>query len=193
MRIKSIYKKNLKMTVGKIASQIAHAVKNLGITPEDSDIIVLSVSNKKFYELIRENRNCYIQKDKGLSEVDVETETAAAWVVKDEEMKNDVMKEQLISFETAKLCPQNAPVAWNLCGDKPIVMSPTQSLLQKWLRENHDLHIMIHCAYTDKTETKIIYYRWNQRITSNDFDTYEQALEYGLQEALKSINVSHLR
>ena len=85
MRIKAIYRKNLKMSVGKIASQIAHAVKNLGTTPKDSDIIVLSVSNKKFYELIKENRNCYIQKDKGLSEVETGTETAAAWVVKNNE------------------------------------------------------------------------------------------------------------
>ena len=30
MRIKVIYKKNLKMSEGKVAAQIAHAVKNLG-------------------------------------------------------------------------------------------------------------------------------------------------------------------
>jgi len=193
MRIKSIYKKNLKMTVGKIASQIAHAVKNLGITPEDSDIIVLSVSNKKFYELIRENRNCYIQKDKGLSEVDVETETAAAWVVKDEEMKNDVMKEQLISFETAKLCPQNAPVAWNLCGDKPIVMSPTQSLLQKWLREECNIYIWVFCLVFSKKFAVRVETDIEHGKTYRTFDTWEDALEKGLQKGLKSINVSHLR
>ena len=57
----------------------AHAVKNLGITPIDSDIIVLAVSRKKFGELITEN-NCYVQTDKGLTEVEQGTQTAAAWI-----------------------------------------------------------------------------------------------------------------
>jgi peptidyl-tRNA hydrolase len=80
MRIKAIYKKNLKMTEGKVAAQIAHAVKNLGITPQDCDIIVLCVSDKKFNELILENSDCFIQRDKGLTQVPTGTETAAAWI-----------------------------------------------------------------------------------------------------------------
>ena len=43
------------MSEGKVAAQIAHAVKNLGITPVDSDIIVLKVSDKKFDELTSQN------------------------------------------------------------------------------------------------------------------------------------------
>ena len=54
------------MPEGKVASQIAHAVKNLGITPTDCDIIVLKVSDKKFDELVEENVDCYVQVDKGL-------------------------------------------------------------------------------------------------------------------------------
>ena len=77
MRIKAIYKKNLKMSEGKVA----HAVKNLGITPVDSDIIVLKVSDKKFEELTSQN-DCYIQTDKGMTEVEVGTQTAAAWIEK---------------------------------------------------------------------------------------------------------------
>lgn len=79
MRIKAIYIKNLKMSEGKIAAQIAHAVKNLGITPVDCDIIVLGVSTTKFNELISQHA-CYVQKDKGLTEVESGTATAAAWI-----------------------------------------------------------------------------------------------------------------
>jgi peptidyl-tRNA hydrolase len=80
MKIKAIYRKNLKMSEGKVAAQVAHAVKNLGETPTDCDIIVLKVSDKKFKELIEENK-CYVQVDKGLTELEPGTETAAAWIL----------------------------------------------------------------------------------------------------------------
>ena len=67
------------MSEGKVAAQVAHAVKNLGITPTDCDIVVLKVSDKKFDELTSQNE-CYIQTDKGLTEVESGTKTAAAWI-----------------------------------------------------------------------------------------------------------------
>jgi hypothetical protein len=69
--------------------------------------------------------------------------------------------------------------------------APTQSLLQKWLRENHDIHIEI-VYWEDNT--------WSAQLVGDIFqdefgddyeafgcDTYENALEIGLQEALKLI------
>ena len=84
MKIKVIYRKNLKMTEGKVAAQVAHAVKNLGATPADCDIIVLKVSDKKFNELTEEYSDCYIQVDKGLTQVVRGTPTAAAWIEKEQ-------------------------------------------------------------------------------------------------------------
>ena len=67
------------MSEGKVASQIAHAVKNLGETPQDCTIVVLKVSDKKFNELTALN-NAYIQHDMGLTEIKTGTATASAWI-----------------------------------------------------------------------------------------------------------------
>ncbi len=65
----------------------------------------------------------------------------------------------------------------------------TQSLLQKWLREEHRLHITI---YSKSQES------WMFRITrpgqtleegmyNEDFDNYEEALDYALEACLNMI------
>jgi len=79
MRVKVIYRKNLKMSVGKIAAQTAHAVIGLGITDALCTIVVLGVSNKKFEELTESN-SCYIHKDFGYTEVERNEPTCAAWI-----------------------------------------------------------------------------------------------------------------
>lgn len=135
------------------------------------------------------------------------------------------MKEQLINFETAKLAKEkdffdknvlnetriSQPFFYTKNGEikeikeaflyekdfeiKDCFNAPTQSLLQKWLREVHNIDISLQLnqfgygymyAVNDIKECKNIIelkggvnQKWN----------YEQALEIGLQEALKQITL----
>ena len=127
------------------------------------------------------------------------------------------MEEQLISFETAKLAKEkgfdaSCYDAFNSKGnlysngwceylydnkveipfrsgvlESQDVLAPTQSLLAKWLREEHNIHLI---AYKN---INIDGYDWcyitTDGITNiNSYKTYEEAYEIGLQEALKLIN-----
>ena len=88
LRIKVIYRKNLKMSEGKVAAQVSHAIIGLDkIILEkitiDCTIVVLKVSDRKFFELIdiiSKNKTCYIHCDWGLTEVKEGEPTAAAWI-----------------------------------------------------------------------------------------------------------------
>ena len=65
--------------------------------------------------------------------------------------------------------------------------APTQSLLAKWLREKHNIHLI---AYKN---INIDGYDWcyitTDGITNiNSYKTYEEAYEIGLYQALKLIN-----
>ena len=73
---------------------------------------------------------------------------------------------------------------WNLRSTR--ISAPTQSLLAKWLREEHNIHLI---AYKN---INIDGYDWcyitTDGITNiNSYKTYEEAYEIGLQEALKLI------
>ncbi len=79
MRVKAIYRKNLKLTEGKVAAQISHAVIGLGINDPLCTIIVLSVRDRKFFDLIS-LKNCYVHYDYGYTQVEENEPTAAAWI-----------------------------------------------------------------------------------------------------------------
>lgn len=75
---------------------------------------------------------------------------------------------------------------------------PTQSLLQKWLREVHNLHLYIDTTPSfEQMESHKSKYKVSIKVPFNPFkwttghyylgDTYEEVLEIGLQEALKLI------
>ena len=138
------------------------------------------------------------------------------------------MEEQLISYETAKLAKEKGfdekvyreydKSGYLRCTSKSadVVLgpydellksteypAPTQTLLQKWLREVHNIEVLIsrippEAVLADKNKGKNILknyncYIWNlnsnPRIANNGtfLDIYEEALEIGLQEALKLI------
>lgn len=120
------------------------------------------------------------------------------------------MIEHLINFDTAKLAKQKGfnitnknsydentglmlPLeqyghCYALEGTCP---APTQSLLQKWLRENHNVEVM---TKSWKEGCSIVYLYSAHKIgeqssymNKNNFKTFEEALDQGLFEALKLI------
>ena len=92
---------------------------------------------------------------------------------------------------------------YNMAEDFINYYLPTQSLLQRWLREVHNIEVLVsrippEAILASKTSGKSILknyncYVWNYnsnpRVLNNGTfqDVYEEALEIGLQEALKLI------
>jgi hypothetical protein len=129
------------------------------------------------------------------------------------------MKDQIISFQTAILANEkgfnietgelNYMLEGDLTGKRgasincsKYVKSSTQSLLQKWLREVHNIYVDSYHDLTADGKNIQYYTSWgflqqkdnngNQNMNGwydeyNDWKTYEEALEFGLQEALKLI------
>ena len=96
-KIKIMYRKNLKMSPGKLAAQCVHAALGLKDPDPMMTVIVLGVSDKKFYECAEwakefvntlraekiSNVFYYLVKDLGLTEVKPGTETALAYYEKE--------------------------------------------------------------------------------------------------------------
>lgn len=66
-----------------------------------------------------------------------------------------------------------------------IVAAPTQSLLQRWLREEHGIHL--ESCLTMGMEYSFRIYKGLDDKGFTEVGKYEEALEAGLQEALKLI------
>lgn len=133
------------------------------------------------------------------------------------------MQEELISFKTAVLAKEkgfNLPVLNYFYNDVNNIKEyeiedypfratdfnnnsefdysrPSQSLLQRWLREVHKLHIVIYVATDGEFTYDIIDYVKAHMSQDDlpcydcddDFETYEEALEEGL---LKALNLSKI-
>jgi hypothetical protein len=119
------------------------------------------------------------------------------------------MKEQLISFETAIFARKkgfNIKTEAFYGRDFPCY-APTQTLLQKWLREIHQIETKIWAEhYPNGTNWCCQALQWDLTLdfkTTNlikngtygfgdnhEFKTYEEALEFILYEALKMITIT---
>lgn len=70
--------------------------------------------------------------------------------------------------------------------------APTQSLLQKWLREKHNIHVNVSIISREnewlfKGEYTVLQYYRRMRVAMED--SYEEALEASLQMALTLIKI----
>jgi hypothetical protein len=128
------------------------------------------------------------------------------------------MKEQLLSFETAKLAEEKGVDLYSedyyiistgkfetslsgVYNNKTIVKAYTQSLLQKWLRDKHKIEVLVYCNASGwmwelnkamnidwfSGGTFIKFSEYSGPNNSGEWNTYEEALEQGLVEALKLI------
>jgi len=123
------------------------------------------------------------------------------------------MIDQLISFETAKLAKEKGfnegtekyyltgssyipdgfvgtriiGLSFNEIEPKGMFSAPTQSLLQKWLREKYNIVVLI--SRWINGHHKLYYHPIIDGVTfkSPGYITYEEALETGLRQALKLI------
>lgn len=123
------------------------------------------------------------------------------------------MTEELVTLETAKLLKEkgfneyckNVIDIDNILSEtlyrtndnlpKQCFSLPTQSIAQKWLRETKNIHICVYncaCGYgyeISKADngTHIASSTYKGTNDGGEWDTYEEALEAGIQEALKLI------
>jgi len=129
------------------------------------------------------------------------------------------MTEELISFSTAKLAKEKGLPVFEYMGWKTkfyhprtknmfaygrtgrvdintMYYAPTQSLLQKWLREKYKIHLRITQCFFHNLDTMGFQVETEYMGIGNKpkydthhapFKTYEEALEAGLIEALKLI------
>jgi len=130
-------------------------------------------------------------------------------------LKLHKMKEQLIKFETSVLAKQKGfdidcelfyitkdrpPMGYNLSAKESLsdnpqynkyILVPTQSLLQKWLREVHNIDAFVVACYIGEDKHRYSYYITHPTDTDSDGCealTYEEALEQALYECLHIVS-----
>jgi len=109
------------------------------------------------------------------------------------------MKEELVTFDTAKLAKEKGfdisqTKGYYSHGDSKLVLSenyneqkylPTQSLIQKWLREVHNL--ITEASYDYSKKKYIANSKKLDKGYQFSYSTYEEALEVAMYSALETI------
>ena len=97
------------------------------------------------------------------------------------------MEDTKITFKTAKLAKEKG---WNGDFVESHKILTSQSLLAKWLREEYNIIILVDYEGIDGYYYKFYSYKEgnkNYDASYKNYNTYEEAYEIGLQEALKLI------
>lgn len=110
------------------------------------------------------------------------------------------MKEEQISFETAKLAKQKGfvgPMGWGYSADGKLdlyrghapIPSSNQEYLHKWLRDNYQLCIRVNPPYDSDIWCGSVFKigQYSCLLNIEDQSCYEDVMEQGLREALKLI------
>lgn len=74
-----------------------------------------------------------------------------------------------------------------------IYSCPSQAVAARWLRERHELHVYCYMDYVDTAFRYTIQcftdeQHYENTFSDDSYDTYEEAMEAGLQEALGFLN-----
>lgn len=94
-----------------------------------------------------------------------------------------------------KYPPYGCSKNWNVMiyngREQEIILRPTQSLLQKWLRKHKDIHVFViptnRCIPFDRYKFEIYRPYGLIKRSYEDYETFEDALEQALIEALNLI------
>lgn len=127
--------------------------------------------------------------------------------------RNNDIKEDYVSFETAKLLKRNgfgvkSLAVYNSEGDfidklyrfdgqllKNCILAPTQQMALKWIRENFKIYIDITSAFDSKGINVIFkYMSFNDEMdivakSDYQFPTYEEAVENSIIHTLMNLNI----
>lgn len=145
----------------------------------------------------------------------VEELFVGAWVERNQQGGNDMITEDYVSFETAKLLKEkgfdeNTPVNYFVGDDKPrgcvvgemiyhkrgeedahLIACPTLQMTMKWLRKNYNIHIEPRYFPMPNIYRYVIIHSsfTNKNIDSHPqyFNTYEQACESGIKYCLENL------
>lgn len=79
MRVQIRYRKNLKMSEGKLSAQVFHLAVEMGVTDKQCDVIVLRCSDKTFFQLAQHS-DAVVFYDAGKTEVERGTATVLGWI-----------------------------------------------------------------------------------------------------------------